>query len=98
MKINLDPKKGVEKISGALQKTSDFGKDISAQVGVKSESGAYRLKIDPKSVSVIGYDEKGAFHGLQTLKLILDESEDMRVPCCLINDWPDRPRRGIVDS
>ena len=76
----------------------DFGKDISAQVGVKSESGAYRLKIDPKSVSIIGYDENGAFHGLQTLSLLIASSEDMRVPCCLINDWPDRPRRGIVDS
>ena len=76
----------------------DFGKDIAAQVGVKTQSGAYGIKVDSKGVAVTGYDENGAFHGLQTLKLILDESEDMRLPCCQINDWPDSPKRGIVDS
>lgn len=40
MKINLDPKKGVEKISGALQKTSDFGKDISQKAVAKVQEGS----------------------------------------------------------
>lgn len=76
----------------------DFGKDIAAQVGVMAQSGAYGIKIDSKGVAVTGYDEKGAFHGLQTLSLLIASSEDMRLPCCQINDWPDSPKRGIVDS
>ncbi len=76
----------------------DFGNDVASQAGVKAESGAYMLKIDSKGVIVTGYDEEGAFHGLQTLRLLIEASEDMRVQCCLINDWPDVKKRGIVDS
>lgn len=78
--------------------TIDYGAALAEQAGIKAESGSYRLEISSKGISITGYDEKGAFYGIQTLRRLVEEAEDMRVPCCRINDWPDSPKRGIVDS
>ena len=77
--------------------TVDFGKGIAEQNGVKSRPGAYLLDITPKGITVIGYDEAGAFHALQTLRRMVDMSDGKRVHCCRINDWPDKERRGFAD-
>ena len=81
-----------------ISMTVDFGTAVAQQAGVRQESGAYMLDITSKGVTVIGFDERGAFYGLQTLRQLVEESDDRKVPCCRIYDWPDSPDRGIVDS
>ena len=76
----------------------DFGAAVADQAGVKALSGAYRLEITPKGIILTGYDQRGAINGLQTFRQIVGQSDDMRVPCCTINDWPDAECRGFVDS
>lgn len=75
-----------------------FGSSSAASAGVREISGAYRLDITSKGITVVGYDEAGAFYGLQTLRQIVESSEDRRIPCCTVNDWPDETGRGFVDS
>ena len=75
----------------------DFGPAVSNQAGVKSVPGAYKLTVTPKGIIITGFDECGAFWGLQTLRHMVGESEDMRIPCCTIKDWPDGDIRGLVD-
>ena len=77
--------------------TVDFGTSLAQNAGVKSVPGAYVLNVTTKSISVIGYDEAGAFHGLQTLRLLIEEYGEAGIPCCRINDWPDVTQRGLVD-
>ena len=88
--LNIKPK--------GISLTVDFGTVPAQQAGVRSESGAYMLDITSKGVSVIGYDERGVFYGLQTLSQLVEKSENRKVPCCRIYDWPDSPHRGVVDS
>ena len=45
----------------------DFGKKVATTQNVKEVSGAYALTISSKGISIIGYDERGAFYGIQTL-------------------------------
>ena len=76
----------------------DFGTSIAEQAGVKLRSGAYRLEITAKGIILTGYDERGVLYGFQTLRQIIDQSDDMRVSCSIIYDWPDAEFRGFVDS
>lgn len=75
----------------------DFGTSQASQAGVKAAPGAYLLDVTPKGISITGYDERGAFYGIQTLRLLVEEAEGMRLPCCRIHDWPDSRKRGVVD-
>lgn len=77
----------------------DYGQKAASQAGVRSVSGAYVLKIGPKGMTVVGYDERGAFYGIQTLRQLVETSPVAgRVPRCVINDWPDLERRGVVEG
>ncbi|WP_294592010.1 beta-N-acetylglucosaminidase domain-containing protein [uncultured Bacteroides sp.] len=80
--------------------TIDFGKKVSLKSGVKSISGAYSINIDGKGISIIGYDEKGAFYGIQTLRQIMKSpvSANSKLPHLNINDYPDLPYRGVVEG
>lgn len=80
--------------------TIDFGKKVSLKSGVKSISGAYSISIDGKGISIIGYDEKGAFYGIQTLRQLMKSpvSANNQLPYIKINDYPDLPYRGVVEG
>lgn len=80
--------------------TIDFGKKVSLKSGVKSISGAYSINIGGKGISIIGYDEKGAFYGIQTLHQIMKSpiSANNKLPLLKINDYPDLPYRGVVEG
>lgn len=80
--------------------TIDFGKKVSFKSGVKSISGAYSISIDGKGISIIGYDEKGAFYGIQTLRQLMKSpvSANNQLPYIKINDYPDLPYRGVVEG
>lgn len=80
--------------------TVDFGEKQAAKQGVKAVSGAYFMTINKKGVSIIGYDERGAFYGLQTLRQLLESkiAESGQLPYAEINDYPTLPNRGVVEG
>lgn len=83
--------------------TIDFGTKASAKQGVKNISGAYSMSINDKGITIVGYDEKGAFYGIQTLRQIMESpvspvSAKGNLPCVEINDYPDLPYRGVVEG
>ena len=80
--------------------TIDFGTKVASRQGVKAVSGAYVLTIDKKGVTIIGYDEQGAFYGIQTLKQIMESpvAAEGNLPYITINDYPDLPNRGVVEG
>lgn len=78
----------------------DFGAEAAVEAGVKSISGAYALRIDKKGISITGYDERGAFYGIQTLRQIVASpaATGEKLPCMEIDDYPDLPYRGVVEG
>lgn len=82
----------------AVRLTVDFGQKKAVKAGVRELSGAYRLTIDGKGISILGYDERGVFYGLQTLRQIAAQSGNGLLPCMSVNDWPDLPARGVVEG
>ncbi|MCM1502156.1 MAG: beta-N-acetylglucosaminidase domain-containing protein [Bacteroidales bacterium] len=78
--------------------TIDFG--TGKADGVKEVSGAYMLKISTKGITITGYDERGAFYGIQTLRQIAESPacKDGKLPCLEICDYPDLPYRGVVEG
>ena len=82
----------------AVRLTVDFGAKKAVRAGVRAVSGAYLLAIDDKGISVLGYDERGVFYGLQTLRQIAAQAGNGHMPCMTVNDWPDLPARGVVEG
>lgn len=78
----------------------DFGTKVSQRQGVKPVSGAYRLKVDKNGIEIVGYDERGAFYGLQTLRQLVESPAvaEGRLPYVEINDYPDLKYRGVVEG
>ena len=75
----------------------DFGEKACSGKNVKACSGAYSLEINSKGVTIVGYDERGAFYGLQTLRQLCKSREGM-LPFVSINDFPDLEYRGVVEG
>ena len=50
----------------------EFGAKAAARRGVKPLSGAYALRIDGSGIALTGYDERGAFYAVQTLRQIAE--------------------------
>lgn len=80
--------------------TVDFGKKVSAKQGVKQVSGAYALSVGRKGISITGYDERGAFYGIQTLKQLMaaPSAKGRYLPYAEINDYPDVSCRGVIEA
>lgn len=80
--------------------TIDFGKKQALKANVKDVSGAYALQITQKGINIIGYDERGAFYGIQTLRQIMESpiASQGSLPCLAIADYPDLPYRGVVEG
>lgn len=78
----------------------DYGKKAAAKRGVKEISGAYVLTVNLDGVTITGYDERGAFYGIQTLRQILEseEAQDEIIPYMTVKDWPDLKYRGVVEG
>lgn len=78
-----------------------FGAKEAKKAGVKEVSGAYLLDIGTKSVSIVGYDERGAFYGLQTLRQILESemvADEGGLPMMVVRDFPAMKYRGVVEG
>lgn len=78
----------------------DFGAEAAARRGVKAVSGAYALRIDGDGISIVGYDDRGAFYGIQTLRQLIESpaAADGKVPYVEIDDYPALPDRGVVEG
>lgn len=78
----------------------DFGSKASAKYGVKPVSGAYRMNIGKNGISIVGYDERGAFYGLQTLRQLVESPATVtgELPYVEIDDYPDLKYRGVVEG
>lgn len=79
----------------------DFGPKAARKAGVKELEGAYVLNIGAKDVKITGYDETGAYYGLQTLRQILSSpvsNGGNELPMMVINDYPSLKYRGIVEG
>jgi len=72
----------------------DFGEKAAARRGVKSVSGAYALDIDAKGVRIVGYDERGAFYGIQTLRQLLESPATAGLRAHRRPSGPSEPRCG----
>jgi hypothetical protein len=56
----------------------------------------YLLQVDEKSILIAGSDERGAFYGLQSLRqLIQKTNQGIRVRSLQVRDWPDKTFRGV---
>lgn len=75
--------------------TVDFGGKAAAKAGTREIPGAYSLEVNGKGITVIGYDEAGAWYGLGTLRQLAREG---KIPFVSIQDWPDLPFRGVVEG
>ena len=78
----------------------DFGSKVSAKYRVKPVSGAYRMNIGKNGISIVGYDERGAFYGLQTLRQLVESPATVtgELPYVEIDDYPDLKYRGVVED
>lgn len=58
------------------------------------------MHIDKAGISIVGYDERGAFYGIQTLRQLLESpvAQNGELPYLDINDYPDLPNRGVVEG
>ncbi len=78
----------------------DFGKKVADKAGVKPVDGAYVLNIGPKKITITGFNERGVYYGLQTLRQILESVEDADgdLPMMVVNDYPSMKYRGVVEG
>lgn len=84
---------------GGVIMSIDFGEKVAAKHQVKTISGAYSLVISKKGIAIIGFDERGAFYGIQTLRQIMTQPiSNNGIPYMIINDYPDLPSRGVVEG
>ncbi|MFC1496956.1 glycoside hydrolase family 20 zincin-like fold domain-containing protein [Verrucomicrobiota bacterium] len=61
----------------------------------KLKPGGYKLRISSKRILLECESPSAGFHGLQTLSQLVSQKKQDKLPCLIINDWPDFPVRGI---
>lgn len=77
----------------------ESGAKKAKKKGVKPVSGAYSLSITGKGIEIVGYDEAGAFYGIQTLRQLTESAGAAKqLPHLTIIDFPDLPNRGVVEG
>ena len=83
-----------------IRLTIDFGAKQAQKAGLKKMvSGGYVLTADKRGITITGYDERGAFYGLQTMRQIISSPAAAgNMPYTECNDYPDLPLRGVVEG
>jgi len=56
----------------------------------------YNLEISPKKILITAHDAPGAFYAKMTLRQILRQSPNGKLPCIIINDYSDFENRGVM--
>lgn len=79
----------------ALNQTAAKAARANGISAPEKEEG-YAIKITPKQAIVLGYDQRGSYYGMQTLKqLVKASADDVMLQGCEINDYPSLKIRGI---
>ena len=71
---------------------------LSRQIDVSSKSPGkegYVLIVDKKTIVIAGWDDAGAFYGLQTLRQLINKNKQFKIPCLTVRDWPYFQFRSI---
>ena len=71
---------------------------LTRQIDVTSKNPGkegYVLIVDKKTIIIVGWDDAGAFYGLQTLRQLINKYKQFKIPCLTIRDWPYFPFRGV---
>ncbi|MEE9429758.1 MAG: glycoside hydrolase family 20 zincin-like fold domain-containing protein, partial [Melioribacteraceae bacterium] len=55
----------------------------------------YVLIVEKNTIIIAGWDDAGAFYGLQTLRQLINKNSNYKIPCMTVRDWPHFPFRGI---
>ncbi len=58
-------------------------------------SEGYVMKVDKNVIVITGWDNRGAFYGLQSLRQLIKEDDGFQIPCVKVRDWPNLPFRGV---
>ena len=82
---------------GGIPLKIDYGQKPAEKKHVRPVSGAYSLSVAGKGVTITGYDELGAFHGILTLRQLLKDSPDV-LKCVEIKDCPSVHFRGVMET
>lgn len=117
MKVVVDKRKGLLDYQKELSflplvtaRATEYKKALPIKVSIKAftsadaisnVSGAYKLRITPTEINLVGYDDTGVYYGIQTLREILSNSsiaETHKLPCLEIKDAPVFPYRGVVEG
>ena len=62
---------------------------------IPAQAEGYFLRISPKEIVLAGYDERGTFYAVQTLRQLMKNGQ---LPVTDITDWPDISFRGVVEG
>ncbi|MGD0784841.1 MAG: family 20 glycosylhydrolase [Sedimentisphaerales bacterium] len=89
-KLLIPPKK-VTFRDGFLQFNDSF--NAYHDKTIKNIEG-YKLKILPGGVEIYSAANAGTYYAIQTLKDLAAIYKN-KLPCCMIEDWPDFKRRGV---
>ncbi|MEU1073967.1 MULTISPECIES: family 20 glycosylhydrolase [unclassified Streptomyces] len=82
---------GRQYAQGAAPRAGDIELALAPKAGATPES--YALTVRERTVRITGPDEAGVFYGTRTLKQALSDGGVM--PEGVVEDWPDRPQRGL---
>ena len=80
--------------------TINVGEKAAKKAGIELKKGSYSLVIDKKGVTIVSFDDSGAFYGLQTLRQLINSpvAADKKLPYLAVNDFPALPYRGVVEG
>ncbi len=68
---------------------------ITLLLAERMKPDAYQLRISSKGIQIHAGSVRAAFYGWQTLRQVLAQADDKKVPCLTIDDWPALPVRGV---
>lgn len=74
----------------------DENSAIIFRIDTALEGEEYTIEITENKIEITGGDEEALYRAAQTLKQIMLQAEDNKIPCLEIKDKPDFKKRGIM--
>ncbi len=93
--IAVSPSAGEPRAPGTLYLglAADRNWNLVMWVPAPGVAEGYRLLVEEQSITIVGEDEAGLYHGLTTLRQLI--AADGSIPRVAIQDWPALPFRGV---
>ena len=85
-------------VMGSIENSliKQFSEENKLDINEKNPGAeGYVLHVSSNRVVVAGYDDPGAFFGLQSLRQLIDSENGTQVLGVKVRDWPNLPFRGI---